>query len=143
MSKTSERKEFRAIIDKSIHDCKKVILHSQNGIKLNDKINEIEAHVYTVYQSICVDFNLDYEYYLRNVNYRIRMAFISDLINTVGNFLDEYRSKSSNITNQSNEYIDEIVECINKFTKKPLYIIILEKIQSKIQKINFKFKKYA
>ena len=143
MSKTSERKEFRAIIDKSIHDCKKVILHSQNGIKLNDKINEIEAHVYTVYQSICVDFNLDYEYYLRNVNYRIRMAFISDLINTVGNFLDEYRSKSSNITNQSNEYMNEIVECVNKFTKKPLYIIILEKIQSKIQKINFKFKKYA
>ena len=143
MSKTSERKEFRAIIDKSIHDCKKVILHSQNGIKLNDKINEIEAHVYTVYESICVDFNLDYEYYLRNLNYRIRVAFISDLINTVGNFLDEYRSKSSNITNQSNEYINEIVECVNKFTKKPLYIIILEKIQSKIQKINFKFKKYA
>ena len=143
MSKTSERKEFRAIFDKSIHDCKKVILHSQNGIKLNDKINEIEAHVYTVYESICVDFNLDYEYYLRNENYRLRVAFISDLINTVGNFLDEYRSKSSNITNQSNEYIDEIVECINKFTKKPLYIIILEKIQSKIQKINFKFKKYA
>ena len=143
MSKTSERREFRAIIDKSIHDCKKVILHSQNGIKLNDKINEIEAHVYTVYQSICVDFNLDYEYYLRKSNYRLRVAFISDLINTVGNFLDEYRSKSSNITNQSNEYIEEIVECINKFTKKPLYIIILDKIQSKIQKINFKFKKYA
>ena len=143
MSKTSERKEFRAIIDKSIHDCKKVILHSQNGIKVDTKINEIELHIYNVYQSICVDFNLDYEYYLRNVKYCLRVAFISDLINTVGNFLDEYRSKSSNITNQSNQYIEEIVECINKFTKKPLYIIILEKIQSKIQKINFKFKKYA
>lgn len=143
MSKTSERKEFRAIIDKSIHDCKKVILHSHNGIKDNTKINEIELHIYMVYHSICVDFNLDYEYYLRNVNYRIRVAFISDLINTVANFLDEYKSKPSNITNQSNEYIDEIIECVNKFTKKPLYIIILEKIQSKIQKINFKFKKYA
>jgi len=143
MSKTSERREFRAIIDKSIHDCKKVILHSQNGIKVDTKINEIESHIYTVYQSVCVDFNLDYEYYLRNVNYRLRVAFMSDLINTVGNFVDEYRSKSSNITNQSNEYIEEIVEYINKFTKKPLYIIILDKIQSKIQKINFKFKKYA
>ena len=143
MSKTSERVEFRAIIDKSIDDCKKVILHSHNGIKTDTEINKIESHVYMVYLFICVDFNLDYEYYLRNLNYRLRVAFIGDLINTVGNFLDEYRSKSSNITNQSNEYIEEIIECVNKFTKKPLYIIILEKIQSKIQKINFKFKKYA
>lgn len=143
MSKTSERKEFRAIIDKSIHDCKKVILHSHHEIKDNTKVNEVELHIYMVYHSICVDFNLDYEYYLRNVNYRIRVAFISDLINTVANFLDEYKSNPLNITNQSNEYIDEIIECVNKFTKKPLYIIILEKIQSKIQKINFKFKKYA
>ena len=143
MSKISDRKEFRVIIDKSINDCKKVILHSHNGIKADTEINQIESHVYRVYQSICVDFNLDYEYYLRNVNYHLRVAFISDLINTVGNFLDAYRIKPSNITNQSNEYIEEIIECVNKFTKKPLYIIILEKIQSKIQKINFKFKKYA
>ena len=143
MSKISEKKEFRDIVAKSIHDCKKVIWHSHTGIKAETKINKIESHVYTVYQSICVDFNLDYEYYIRNANYRIKVAFMSDLINTVGNFVDEYRSKSSNITNQGNEYIEEIVECINKFTKKPLYIIILEKIQSKIQKINFKFKKYV
>jgi hypothetical protein len=143
MSKISDRKEFRVIIDKSINDCKKVILYSHNGIKAETEINQIESHVYSVYQSICVNFNLDYEYYLRNENYRLRVAFISDLINTVGNFLEEYRSKSSNITNQGNEYIEEIIECVNKFTKKPLYIIILEKIQSKIQKINFKFKKYA
>ena len=122
MSKTSERKEFKDIVTKSIHDCKKIVWQSYNGIKSETEINQkVDLYLYTVYQSVCVDFNLDYEYYIKNMKYSLSVAFMSDLINTVQLFLIEYE-KIPKEKGVGSEYVDEIIKCINKFIKKPLYI---------------------